>query len=100
MAVFCAYVSYVDKNWLSINIIALGVSYLAFILAFLCPESPRWYLVNGRREKGIQTLNYISKFNGMPGKIPRDAQFVESETAPTADKKVVADKSIEALGLR
>ena len=50
MAIFCAYVSYIDPDWFSINLYALGFSYLAFILAFFCPESPRWYLVNGKRE--------------------------------------------------
>ena len=66
MAVFCAYVSYVDKDWFTINVYALGISYLAFILAFFCPESPRWYLVNGRKEEAINTLNYMGKFNGEP----------------------------------
>ena len=77
MAVFCAYVSYVDRDWLTINLFALGISYLAFFMAFFCPESPRWYLVNGNREIAIETLNYMNKVNGGHVGIPKDAQFVE-----------------------
>ena len=77
MAVFCAYVSYIDKNWFSINIYATAISYIAFFMAFFCPESPRWYLVNGNREKAIETLNYMRKINGGKVSIPLDAQFVE-----------------------
>ena len=105
MAVFCAYVSYIDKNWLSINMYALGISYLAFFLAFLCPESPRWYLVNGKRKKAIKTLNYMAKFNGALTKIPKDAQFVEDpnifahiaeEANPAINVKPLNRPSIEA----
>ena len=80
MAVFCFYVSYVQKDWLGINLIATGLSYIAFIMAFFCPESPRWHLVNGRREEAIRILNYMAKVNGSSFTIPKDAQFVEDPT--------------------
>ena len=89
MAVFCVYVSYVDKDWLSINLYALGISYLAFFMAFFCPESPRWYLVNGNREQAIETLNYMRKVNGGMVEIPKDAQFVED---PTIFANIVQDE--------
>ena len=56
-----------------LNIVALGVSYLAFFVAFFCPESPRWYLVTGQRKKAIEALNYMGKFNGSRIKIPNEA---------------------------
>ena len=89
MAVFCFYVSYIQKDWLGINLIATGLSYIAFIMAFFCPESPRWYLVNGRREEAIKTLNYMAKVNRSPYTIPKDAQFVEDPT-------IFANKEVES----
>ena len=73
IGVFCAYVSYIDQNWLTINLIVLGLAYVAVFLAFLCPESPRWLLVNGRREEAIRTLNYMAKFNGKSNRIRKSA---------------------------
>ena len=80
MAVFCVYVSFIQKDWLYINLIATGLSYIAFVMAFFCPESPRWYLVNGRRDKAIDTLNYMARVNGSSHQIPKSAQFVEDPT--------------------
>lgn len=39
--------------------------YLVFI-----PESPRWLLVNGRREEGIAALNFIALVNGVERRMP------------------------------
>ena len=38
----------VSPDWFPIYTINLAVSFIAFFLAFLCPESPRWLLYNGR----------------------------------------------------
>ena len=73
MGVFCAYVAYVDKDWMGINLIVLALAYLALILAFICPESPRWFLVNGKREEAIRALNYMAKFNGKTNRISSHA---------------------------
>ena len=80
MAVFCIYVSFIQKDWYGINLIATGLSYIAFILAFFCPESPRWYLVNGKREEAIKELNYMARVNRSQQFIPKSAQFVEDPT--------------------
>ena len=64
MVIFCAYMCFIGKDWFTVNLYAVGASYLALFLAFFCPESPRWYLVNGRIEEAIETLNYMGRFNG------------------------------------
>ena len=47
----------------------------------ICPESPRWLLVNGRSGEAISVLNHMAKINGASKLIPYDAQFVEDPTA-------------------
>ena len=54
------------------------MSVSALVLAFICPESPRWLLYNGRTDEAIEAINYIAKFNGSSEKIPLDATFEES----------------------
>jgi hypothetical protein len=53
------------------------LSISALIVAFFCPESPRWLLVNGKRLEAIDALNKIAKVNGSPHRIPITASFVE-----------------------
>ena len=41
------------------------IQFLSFILLIcLNLETPRWLLLNGRREDAIKTLNFIAWFNG------------------------------------
>lgn len=47
-------------------------------MAFICPESPRWLLYNGRVDEAIEAINYMAKFNGSSEKIPLDATFQET----------------------
>jgi hypothetical protein len=46
----------------------------------LCPESPRWLLVNGRRAEAIDALNYMARVNCTGCEIPAAASFVEDPT--------------------
>ena len=46
-------------------------------VSFLCAESPKWLLLQGRREEAIKSLNFIAKVNRSPNRIPEDAMFVE-----------------------
>ena len=36
----------------------------------LIPESPRWLLLQGFRDKGIDTMNWIAFVNGSNARIP------------------------------
>ena len=49
----------------------------AGILIFIAiiPESPKWLLLNGFKERGIQELNYIALINGSKMRIPMHAEF-------------------------
>ena len=64
MAVVCVYYMWVSADWSWLCIFFTGLSYLAMALAFVCPESPKWHLVNGRTAEGIQALNIIARING------------------------------------
>ena len=65
----------VARDWFTIYAINVGVSVTALILAFICPESPRWLLYNNRKADAIEALNYMAKFNGSEARIPKDAIF-------------------------
>jgi len=58
--------------------VALLVGTAALVLTVIAmPESPRWLLLNGKKEQAIKNLNYIAWFNGTKHRIPETAQFVE-----------------------
>ena len=76
----CLYFAFVSKDWYPLQFYVLLLSYFSFVLTFLCPESPRWLLVNGRTKEAIEVLNYIARWNGNLQRIADDAQFVEDPT--------------------
>ena len=81
VAVTCLYFWFISKDWYTLNFYQLLLCYAAFLGVFICPESPRWLLVNGKSAEAIKVLNWMAKINGNPQSIPEDAQFVEDPTA-------------------
>ena len=57
---------------------------MATVIILICPESPRWHLVNGRAREAIEAFNRIAEMNGVKegqkGRIPLEAKFVEDPT--------------------
>ena len=85
MAVLCLYFLFISKDWYYINFYVTLTGYVALMFAFICPESPRWLLVNGKSKEAIKVLNYMSKFNGNLERIPNNTQFVEDPTVYFGD---------------
>ena len=48
MVVTCFYFMFISKNWIHLSIFFCALCYVALAAAFICPESPRWLLVNSR----------------------------------------------------
>ena len=48
MAVVCIYYMWISKEWFYLCFAMAILSYIATCCILLCPESPRWHLVNGR----------------------------------------------------
>ena len=81
MVVTCFYFMFISKNWVHLSLFFCILSYVALIIAFICPESPRWLLVSGRSREAIHELNNIGRMNRIPGPlIPADTLFVEDPT--------------------
>lgn len=76
MILTCLMYLFVSKNWLYLPLIFCVLSFIASILAYICPESPRWLLVNGRSQEAITELNKIASMN-KTRPIPENAMFVE-----------------------
>ena len=78
MVVTCSYFMFISKNWVHLSLFFCVLSYVALIIAFICPESPRWLLVSGRSRDAIDELNKIGRMNRVPGPLlPSDTLFVE-----------------------
>lgn len=78
------------RDWFMIYALNVCVSLSALFLAFICPESPRWLLYNGRQAEAIDALNYMAKFNGKQDRrIEADAIF--HETLEIADYNISTD---------
>ena len=83
MAIVCIYYMTVSRNWLWLCLFFTIISYIASFTILLCPESPRWHLVNGRTSEAIKALNHIAEMNGRfkeDQRIPDGAIFVEDPT--------------------
>lgn len=52
-----------------------------FLVSIIVPESPKWLLLQGRREEAIKVLNYIAWINRSKTKIAPNTQFVECAVA-------------------
>ena len=102
MAVTCLYFMYISRDWFYLSFFMLILSILATVCAFICPESPRWLLVNGRKEEAIKALNYFARVNGSHYRIPSTANFVEDptnyQTGPNADGKKPGAQESSAIG--
>ena len=82
MAIVCIYYSKIDHSWFWLSLTMFLLSLVATVTILICPESPRWHLVNGRGEEAIEALNQIAQLNGKGEKlhIPEDAIFEEDPT--------------------
>ena len=68
---------FVVPDWFPIYTFNVAISFSAFFLAFICPESPRWLLYSGRTDDAIKALNKLAWLNGKDKScyIPEDAKF-------------------------
>mmetsp|Transcript_7059 Transcript_7059/g.9241 ORF Transcript_7059/g.9241 Transcript_7059/m.9241 type:complete len:216 (+) Transcript_7059:3-650(+) len=91
----CAAVNFVDSlplivggvffKYISTNVTTLLIIMSSLHLVSICiisvimPESPKWLLVTGQKQKAIESFNYIAKFNGNKFRFNENARFIESD---------------------
>jgi len=80
MAVQSIYFLFISRNWFWLPLFFTLLSYAATVMITICPESPRWHLVNGRSHDGIRALNRIAQMNLTDERIAEDTIFVEDPT--------------------
>ena len=84
MANVCLYYMFISVDWFWLCLFFCLLSYIATLTILICPESPRWHLVNGRSREAIEAFNRIAEMNGVKegqkGRIPLEAKFVEDPT--------------------
>ena len=86
---------YISRDYFPLYFFITALSYLAIVLGFFMPESPRWLLVSGKPTAGIQAINYIAWLNRSPARVPDDAIFEETVRA----QEHVFDSASESTGL-
>ena len=81
MVITCFYFLFISKNWVHLSLFFCLLCWVALIVAFICPESPRWLLVSGRSVDAINELNKMGRMNRVSCPlIPLDTLFVEDPT--------------------
>ena len=71
---------FIKPDWFPVYAFNIALSTSGLILAFACPESPRWLLYSGKQAHAIEALNYLAWLNGKDKDcyIPSDAEFEET----------------------
>lgn len=64
MANVCLYYMFISVDWFWLCLFFCLLSYAATLTILICPESPRWHLVNGRKREAIEAFNRIAELNG------------------------------------
>ena len=73
------YFLFISKDWAPLFYTLYFFAIVSnLIVAIVCPESPMWLLLQGKRQEAIKVLNYMAWFNGSKNRIADDTEFVES----------------------
>ena len=79
MAVVGFYFLMISKDWFPLMLFTSVLSTVSLILAWIfIPETPSWFISQGRVSDAITALNSIAKMNGSSKRIPANAVFEES----------------------
>ena len=76
------------------------------LITALCPESPKWLLLQGQTKEAIDALNYIAWFNRSKVRIAANTQFVEAmvsdnlEHTHTLDHETTVSRVFTELSYR
>ena len=89
--VLCSFYLLVSRDWLPIYSFYVYAGCLALLVqgAFL-PESPRFLLINGRKQEAVAALNRISSLNGASHRFTTDDVFAEEEAEEPAGEPAAA----------
>ncbi|XP_074038895.1 solute carrier family 22 member 13-like isoform X2 [Leptinotarsa decemlineata] len=81
-------ISYYLREWRKFQIAISAPSFFLLSYYFLIPESPRWLLLVGKRDKAIDMLSRAAKHNGLPtDSIAQDVDNYLSGSSKKTTKK-------------
>ena len=73
---------FITPDWAPLFRTLYYLSLVGFVMSLiLCPESPKWLLLQGRQKEAIRVLNKIAGLNLSQNRIPEDAEFIEAAIA-------------------
>ena len=86
------YFLFMSKHWFPLALFFFILGTIAYlILIFFCPESPKWLLLQDRREDAIKALNFIAIINRSPNRISPDTKFPEAFIAGNLENNETYD---------
>ena len=45
VVITCTHFLLISRDWINVPLVFCGITWLAFLLSLMCPESPRWHLI-------------------------------------------------------
>lgn len=82
------YFRYISKNWLYFQIFCISLSSVAFLIALVCPESPKYLFSYKKYKESRVSLNTIAKYNKVEVKI-REKKYVFDTEFKENKKKTI-----------
>ena len=103
----CWFFMKINADWYPFFMGYTIIGIVSFLLiTFLCPESPKWLLLQGKTKEAINVLNKIAMFNRSKERISPNTKFVEAmisdnlEHTHTLDNDATVSKLFTELSYR
>jgi hypothetical protein len=99
--IICLYFDAVSKDWIYVQIPNIALTVLGICALFTMPETPRFFLAQGKVEEAKQVFAKIAKFNGisedevqsMELMVPNEIGSKKTQSYANTEEEVLANSS-------